>query len=228
MLNDDAQVGGMMQLDYAGPSTSSSPWGNWLMYRVVLVMGIAPTIFGTLVFAVWVITRNERLFPVGEQTINVGTVIVAIGGVLLVVFAVREWFAHYTRKRWIIRRLLWGGLVLLMNFPLAAAYIGITLYLMSFATVTVVNAGSKTVESFVVKGAGVNVEMGPIRPGGSVTRQYRIGQDSAVTFLGRKGERKLTGVIDGYQQAGPTKGSYADIVTIDDDGKASVTQKRRR
>src|SRR6185436_11489625 len=99
MSNENTQTDGTMQLDYAGPGTSGSPRGNRLIYRIVMLLGIAPTIFGALVFAVWVITRNEWLFPVGEHTINVGTVIVAIGGVLLVVFAVREWFAHSTRKR---------------------------------------------------------------------------------------------------------------------------------
>jgi hypothetical protein len=117
------------------------------------------------------------------------------------------------------RGLLVGGL-LFLNFPLAAFYLLSAVAHMSDCMVQIVNESGAPVESFVIKGPGVDVEAGPIRLGGRARRFLSFHGDGTLDYSLRQQELDLGGQLSEYV----TGGMVGELsVNIKPGGKVEVS-----
>ena len=94
-----------------------------------------------------------------------------------------------------------GGL-LLVNFPAAAIFTLSAINVVTRYTVRVLNESGNAIESFVVTGPGVRVELGPVAPGHRVKRHLGFSGDGSLEFTARQGQSNFRGVLDGYVTGG--------------------------
>jgi hypothetical protein len=90
-----------------------------------------------------------------------------------------------------------GGL-LLANFPAAAFFTLSAIDVSTRYTVRVFNDSDRPIESLVVSGPGVRVELGPIAPGQRTRRHIHFHGDGTLDFSARQQELRLSGQLEGY------------------------------
>jgi hypothetical protein len=90
-----------------------------------------------------------------------------------------------------------GGL-LLANFPAAAFYADSAIEILSRYTVRVHNDSNRPIESLVVTGPSVRVEMGPVSPSQYAVRHLQVRGDGRLDFSARQQELQFGGQLEGY------------------------------
>lgn len=65
-------------------------------------------------------------------------------------------------------------------------------------TVIVLNDSDQAIESFVLSGPAVQVELGPIAARRKVRRRFRFSQDGELIFYARQDGVPFNGVVDRY------------------------------
>jgi len=65
-------------------------------------------------------------------------------------------------------------------------------------TVRVHNAGDRPIESLIVTGPGVHVELGPIAPGEHTLRHIHFSGDGTLEFSARQQELQFGGELESY------------------------------
>ena len=101
---------------------SQHPKHHWL-FKTATFCGLAPLIFGTLVFILWALTYNMALAAMGMIVTVIGTVLVIIGTILIWIYA------RLTHPLKDDLRLPLTAMYI--NFPVAAVYIAIGYYFYS-------------------------------------------------------------------------------------------------
>jgi hypothetical protein len=127
---------------------------------------------------------------------------------------------HRRRGRLAPQSFLVGGL-LLVNFPAAALYGLSAIGLMSQYTVRVINESGATIDSFVLKGPGVDVDFGPITVGDNKTRSLAFTGDGTLDFSASEQRLHFDGQIEGYVTG--NQGGDATIRVLPD-GKFEITK----
>ena len=185
--------------DYAGPA--SGPRASAVPYLAIAnCCGALPLVVGCGVFSLWLLTGYHGLEQLGALTILVGVILFFVGAICLVA-DVSQAQAGVSRpgRNWKRAR---AAALLLANFPVAVAIVGAAANIQSRVTVVVQNAGTTTIDSFVVAAPGVSREVGPIPPGASRRTRFTASTDGSVDFTMVRGNTKSTGTAIGYVTKG--------------------------
>lgn len=164
---------------------------------------------GTLIYATWRVTRWHWLETAGLFTIPIGFAAFIVGAVALWRHLWRESRVQCTTSRplW-LQGVLVGGL-LLANFPAAAFFTLSAIDVSTRYTVRVLNDSDRPIESLVVTGPGIRVELGPIAPGQRTRQHIHFRGDGALDFSARQQELQFSGQLEGYVTSG--LGGYKSI-----------------
>jgi len=167
-----------------------------------MVLGAVPLMLATLIYTTWRFTRWSWLESAGLILIFVGFVSVVTGAVFLVRHLWRELRLPRT-FRFVsgLQAVLVGGL-LLVNFPAAAIFTLSAINVVTRYTVHVFNESGSPIESFVVTGPGVQVELGPIASGHRVQRHLGFAGEGPLDFTAHQGQSDFVGQLDGYVTGG--------------------------
>ena len=162
------------------------------------VLGAVPLLVGTLIYGTWRLSRWHWLETAGLFTIPIGFAAFVAGTVALLRYLWRESRVQRTTggSLW-LQGLLVGGL-LLANFPAAAFFTLSAIDVSTRYTVRVHNASDRPIESLVVTGPGVRVELGPIAPGQRTRRHIHFRGDGPLDFSARQQELQFGGQLEGY------------------------------
>ncbi len=169
-----------------------------LWYRTAIACGLFPMLLGTAVFAAWLFTDLDALEFIGLLLIYGGIVLFAAGIVSLLVFV------SHARKGGIAYRIptTLALAVLVLNFPLCAAYMSIAFAMESAHVVTVVNRAGMPIEALTLTDpAGRQFRLGTVWPG-----QVR---HACLDFSG-EGAVQFSLNVDGETRAGTLIGYLAD------------------
>ncbi len=166
-----------------------------LWYRTAIVCGLVPMLLGTAIFAAWLFTDFNALGILGILFIYGGLALFAAGIVSLLIFVSRA------RKDGIAYRkpAILALAVLVVNFPLCAAYISIAFLMESAHVVTVVNRTGMPIETLALTDpVGRRFRVGTVGPGQVRRACLGFSGEGAVQFsLSVDGETR-TGTLIGY------------------------------
>ena len=178
-------------------------WPKASPLRIAIICAATPLIAGFLIFGAWLLTGWGLWYAAGLVTIVVGLLLFGAGLSALIVHSVRGLRDGRGNRRRVLCESLLVTLLLLSHFP-AAAYIVSVLSWIEFSyLVSVVNTSGVAVDSFVLTGPGMRVELGPIPPGGRVHHDCRFRGDGALGFtMSQRGAMQTVEEIDGYVTGG--------------------------
>lgn len=193
-----------------------------LWYRAAVACGLFPMLLGTAIFAAWLLTDLDALEIIGVLFIYGGIVLFAAGVVSLLVFVSRA------RKGGIAYRTptTLALAVLILNFPLCAAYVSIAFAMESAHVVTAVNRAGMPIEALTLTDpAGRRFRVGIVGP-----RQVRracldFSGEGAVQFSLNVDGKTRAGTLIGYL-ADPL-GSYATL-RLSEELTAQASEESRR
>jgi hypothetical protein len=203
----------MATIDYSTPATGGRRIEPARLLRVALACALAPMALGTVVIVLWLATSWGILAILGLGVLLVGFILFFIGLASLI------WYArscHAARLPW-VRATLRATLLLLLNFPLAFAYIRLG----QMWTIHFVNAGTTTIGGLVISDpVGRRWQVGPIAPGSRATRRIFPQGEGAITFSSTApaGDAGVSGVVSGYYTPGLV-GEHRSV-TINADGSS--------
>lgn len=182
-------------LQYAAPAVHRPKFD---LYRAAVGCGAVPLITGVSVFSLWYISGWDWLEGVGVLVILAGLAAFAAGCVMLVLYVRARFRAGVEEPKRILARACIAGVLLLSNFPVAFACFEAAWFLETRYTLTVTNAGSVKVDSFIVSGPGISHEFGPLLPGGSASHRFHVTADGELTSSMTIGQTVSTDVVDDY------------------------------
>lgn len=171
--------------------------------KTAILCGAMPLLVGTLIYGLWRFTRWHWLEAAGLFTIPLGFAAFIAGAVSLLCHLKRELRVVERAKRgplW-VRALLVGGL-LLINFPAAALYTLSAIEVATRYTIHVHNDSDQPVQSLVVTGPDIRVELGPLVPGQQARRHLHFRGDGTLDFSACQQELQFSGQLDGYVTGG--------------------------
>jgi hypothetical protein len=181
--------------------------------------GLLPIITGTLVFIAWWITRDPALGAVGVATIVWGLALFFVGCVSLVIYIRKAQIARF--ENWRFKALV-AGLILIANFPLAAGYIAVAIYLDSVHTVSVENLSANTIDRVTfIDPRNSRYEFGSVAVDEHREEQFHFGGEGTVTYEVSSDGVVQSNVLIGYISAG--MGGCA-LLKIGMDGTARSTE----
>ena len=179
------------------------------LYKSAIVLGASPLLVGTLIYVMWRYTQWEWLEAAGGLTILFGFVAFCMGASALCRHLWFESRAQQISSRTLLLQAVVVGSLLLANFPLAG-YFALSAVAVSMQyTVRVFNKSDQTIDSFIVTGPGVQVELGPIASGQHTRRDLLIQTDGTLEFTARQQELEFKGQLEGYVTGG--MGGFKDI-----------------
>ncbi len=172
------------------------------LLKSAIVFGAVPLLVGTLIYGTWRLTRWHWLGTAGLLTLPLGLAAFLAGTIALTWHLWREWrVGRTTRSPLWLHAVLVGGL-LLINFPAAVFYMLSAINITTRYTVRVHNDSDRPIESLVVTGPGVRVELGPIAPGQQAQRHVHFRGDGTLDFSARQQEILFSGQLEGYVTGG--------------------------
>ncbi|TWT64191.1 hypothetical protein [Rubinisphaera italica] len=179
------------------------------LLKSAIVLGASPLLVGTLIYVMWRYTQWEWLEAAGGLTILVGLVAFYMGASALCRHLWFESRAQLISSRTLFLQAVVVGSLLLANFPVAG-YFALSAVAVSMQyTVRVYNNSNQTIDSFIVTGPGVQVELGPIASGQYKRRDILIQTDGTLEFAARQQELEFKGQLEGYITGG--MGGFKDI-----------------
>jgi hypothetical protein len=190
-------------------------------YRIAVLCGALPLAVGTLTFAAWILARAPWLMLAGLYTIICGLVLFLIGSSAL------AYYYRHAKSQTDLRRVriatIACGLLLLANFPVAAA---ITLAAVSIETryvVVIHNHSQQPLRDARLIGGGCDSPLGTIPPGAAVTRSLWFHRDGELQLVATyQGSPRLE-TVEGYVTSGA--GGQARV-TLNEAGKLHVDHPR--
>jgi hypothetical protein len=144
------------------------------------------------------VARCSWLAGAGFCVILGGCVLFLVGVVALGTHVVRGVRSGSPTRRALARDAVLYGLLLIINFPVAAWCVRNVAYIMFAYVVSVSNTSNTPIQSFVISGPGFATEVGPIAPGQRVSRLFHIATDGEVTYSASHAGVTTNGVISGY------------------------------
>lgn len=182
-------------LQYANPSVLRPKFD---LYRATVACGAVPLITGGAVFTLWYATRWRWLQELGLFVIFAGTVAFAAGCAMLLLHVRSRVRTAIERPTRFLARAALATILLLVNFPVAFVCCRVAWFLESQHAIAVTNAGSATIDSFIVTGPGINHEFGPIQPGNTSNHAFQVTTDGELTFSMTVGQTASSGIVEGY------------------------------
>lgn len=166
------------------------PW-----YRAAIACGLFPILVGTAIFAAWLHTDLDALEIAGLLVIYCGIAVFAVGIVSLLIFVARARTGGIAHRK----RTTLALTVLLLNFPLCAAYLSIAYAMESAHAITAVNRAAISIEALTLTDpTGREFQIGTVRPMQIRNVCLDFSGEGAVQFsLSVNGEIR-TGTLIGY------------------------------
>jgi hypothetical protein len=194
------------------------------LLKVALICGATPLIVGFAIYISWRLNRAEWLMGAGLANIAAGLLMFLVGVVCLSMRSTKLPIGapDVHRRRSKLRKLAW--VLLTANFPAALLMALSAIDVETRYTVTVINETSAPIQSFLLSGPGVRVEMGPISPNGKAKKHLCFSGNGSLEFVARLAESKTNGVIEDYVSLGL---SGRNIVRVKADGSIKVEQASR-
>ena len=168
------------------------------LLKIAILSGATPLLTGVLIYGSWRLTQAEWLMSAGLINIVAGLAMFLAGVICLSMRSTRVVVGDVaTRRRFsAIRKLAW--VMLIANFPAALLIVHSVIVIKTRYTVTVVNESKTPIDSFMVIGPSVRVELAPIPANGKVTKHFRFSGEGSLEFETRVGQMKTNDLIDGY------------------------------
>jgi hypothetical protein len=177
---------------------------------------------GSAVFAAWLFTDLDALEIIGVLFIYGGIFLFAVGIAALLIFVSRARKGGIAYRRAATLALV----ILVLNFPLCAAYVAIAFAMESAHVVIVENRAGMTIEDLTLRDpTGRQFQIGSVGPG--QTRQV------CLDFSG-EGAVEFSFNVDGRPHAGTLIGYLADplgsraILRLPEDLRAETSEEFRR
>ncbi len=170
--------------------------------KAIVICGAFPLLLGSMIYATWSFTRWSWLEVTGMIVIAVGTLMVTIGTGLLARYLsrIRRIGSLARNKNW-IKVFLASGL-LLANFPVAIIYTISAIQIKTRYTLRVSNESGNAIESLLIKGPGVRMELGQIAPGQKIVHELEFSGDGSLDFVARQRQHEFSGTVDEYVTGG--------------------------
>ena len=200
-------------LDYAAPGALTER-RRFTPIRIALLCWVIPLGVGVTTFLLWLLTEAGALMAIGFVTLLAGALLAFVGSVMLVVHVVGRFEDPRPPMRRRIAQAFVVALLLLANFPIAYGIVQAVESINSSYHVTVVNAGTATIDSFVVTGPSFTTELGPVAPGKRKRVRLAPRGDGSITFAARRAGMTRSGTIDPYVSGPMTGGDH--VVTLTD------------
>lgn len=191
-------------------------------YRVAVVCGIIPLVFGVLIFVLWLITRWKWLMLAGVYAILGGIVLFIIGAISLSYYCMLGLRNPKLPSQRVFISTLAGYGILFSNIPFAIGIVVAAVAIETCYTVVVHNASPMSLDEVRVIGGGCEAEFGKIPPGKVSRRSFWIKGDGELVFRGVCGDTAYMETIDEYVTN--NLGGHCKV-TINPNGTASVSNK---
>jgi hypothetical protein len=204
-----------VDLQYASPAIAVSRPG---LFRIALACGAIPLGSGIGVFLLWLLLGGTTLTIVGLALIPIGGGLFLAGSGSLIAYVRNQRKVKGEWRRAIDWRVVAVASLLLVNFPAALACLAGASYIMDTRVISVSNATSTPVDSFIVHTSQRAIELGPIAPNATVRFRYRVRGDTEVTYTMSQAGSSSTGTIEPYGT--DMSGPFVHQVVI---GKGSPT-----
>ncbi len=137
-----------------------------LAYRIALVCGTLPLVFGVLIMCLWVPFQVDWLALMGLFTILAGTVLVMVGFAALFVARLVASREEGCDPKLVRKKVLLGAALLFVNFPVAAGFVWCAnLMTQSGIEVVVYNSSGEILSDVHCTGWNGSVEISDIAPG---------------------------------------------------------------
>jgi hypothetical protein len=164
--------------------------------------GATPLLIGSLIYTTWRLTRWPWLETAGLIMIAVGTISVMVGAGFLFRCTWKGFRAARIHRAKIQLHAFLAGGMLLLNVPVATIFAVSAIHIMTCYVMRVSNESGSAIESFVVTGPGIRVDLGPIAPGQSTEYQMTFSGDGSLDFIARQQQSVWGGVMEGYVTGG--------------------------
>lgn len=161
---------------------------------------------------------------VGIFTIYAGFAIVVIGMFCVGIYVWREWRRTHSWRAGLNLQSLKAAGLLLANFPVAAAIVLTVIHLETTFFITARNLSNKTMHTFKLTAPGVDVELGPIKPGQKKKTSFQFDGDGTLRFSAVQDERQIEGTVEDYVTNGM---GGRKIIEIHDGGQYAILDKKR-
>ncbi len=188
-------------------------------YRISLICGLVPLLTGTVVFIAWWVTRDSGLMAVGSTTILWGLALFLIGFVSLAVY-VRK--ARITQiEKWRLKAFV-AGSILLANFPVAATYIIVAIYLNGTYTIIVNNVSATAIDQLtLLDPVQSRYEFGPVAVNEQREEKFLFSGEGPVMYELSFDNYVRSDVLIGYISFGL---GGCVLFTIDDKGTSNSSR----
>jgi hypothetical protein len=170
--------------------------------KIAILCGAVPLLLGTLIYTAWRFTRWPWLETAGLFVIFAGLISVTFAAVLLVRHLYRDFRVSRSFRTTNWFQVMVVGAILLLNFPAATIFTVSAINLVTRYTIHVSNQSGTSIESFVVTGPGVLVELGPIASGQRVQHHLQFAGDGSLDFTARQGQSEFSDQLEGYVTGG--------------------------
>src|SRR3954453_22494922 len=151
-------------LDYAAPGGLTER-RRFTPIRIALLCWAIPLAVGVTTFLLWLLTEADGLMVVGFVTLLVGALLAFVASMMLVLHVFGRFEGPRPSMRSRIAQASGVAVLLLGNFASAYGIVQAVESIQLSSHVTVVNAGTATIDSFVVTGPSFRTELGPVAPG---------------------------------------------------------------
>jgi hypothetical protein len=179
--------------------------------KIPLVFGAVPLTVGLSIFLFWLVTDWKWLQFIGLVTLCLGFGSVLAGFVYLGIWVLKMVRSGSWSRDRLMGQMLVVAVVLAANFPVACGILWTVYNLETRYTVVIRNHAPAALELAAITGGGVSLEIGRIRPGASITKEFRIVHDGTLVFSGEQSGRKLQVVVDSYVTNGSGGHKQIDV-----------------
>jgi hypothetical protein len=174
---------------------------------MALVCGALPLVLGTSVFVFWLFTGWTIFEIAGAMVLVCGPIVFLLGICFLLGYLLTT-YANGRKPAWLA--VVVAAIVLLSNFPAAAAIIMAVGHIESRYTVTIRNASQEPFTDVRLAGGGLDESLGTIAPGQTATRDLWFAADGRLDLTARLGNAPVSAAVEGYVT--PGMGGRAEVI----------------
>ncbi len=186
-------------------------------YRIAVLCGALPLAIGVLTFTTWLLVRAPWLMLAGLYTIGIGLLLFLIGASALAYYYRRA--QTQTDLRRVRIATIACGVLLLANFPVAAAIVLAAMSIETRYVVVVHNRAQQPMADARLFGGGCDSPLGTIPPGATVTRALWFHCDGELQLAATYEGMPRLETVEGYVTSG---GGGQARVTLDEAGRMHV------
>lgn len=191
-------------------------------YRIAVACGVLPLLVGTITFGAWLATDSDVLILVGITVILAGLGLFVAGAIALGRFVVSARKAAVS----CVGRASVAAAILLLNFPLALAYMAIADTMVSGIFVTIANDFSGPIRDLVLTDPrGETFAFESIEPGSEHASCPGLSGEGTVKFSMTASGLVRRGILIGYIT--PSMGVKAEL-RLTADGQVEVSESLGR